>query len=153
MTGYKSHKTQLMEKKKKKRKYGTWFTIPFFLISNSYTVKSTKHINTVWWFLPVLMKQWAATWISHLGLIQVGRKDTKNVIQDRLRFDFHIRKIWVLVKIVSCLHPLGLADHFKENIIVLWLTEHFAKTIQIWLCTHSTESGDAVLWSPQFQAG
>lgn len=56
--------------------------------------------------------------------------DTKHVIQDRLRFDFHIKKDMRFGQdTVSCLHPLGLADHFKENIIVLRLKEH--KTIQV----------------------
>lgn len=63
----------------------------------------------------------------------MGRnKETKNLILNKLWFEFSHKKDMSLVKIKFpvCI-PLGLADHFKENIIVLWLKENFAKITQI----------------------
>lgn len=63
---------------------------------------------------------------------QREKKDTKkkNCILDRPWFDFHMWKTGVCLKQSFLFIPLGLADHFKQNIIVPWLKEKFARAFR-----------------------
>jgi hypothetical protein len=71
-----------------------------------------------------------ASWLpspksASLEQIKLGRKkkDTKKSHTRELWFSYTEDTRMVKAKFPVCI-PLGLANHFKENIIVSWLNEH-----------------------------